>query len=380
MKQITTDQLLRLLADHEPPCISLYQPTHRRHPENQQDRIRYGNLLKEMEGSLRAKYSTRDVQSLLDNFRALVSDDAFWNHRTDGLAILATADMFELFEMQRPFPELVVVANSFHIKPLLRVLQTADRFQMLCLNRHEAKLYEGNCDALDPVELKEVPSTITEALGDELTEPHLTVASYGTGTGQAMFHGHGSKADEIDNDRDRFFRVIDRAILKHHSRPSGLPLILGALPEYHTPFRKVSQNPFLIQDALQKNPESLSLDELRSEAWRMLEPLYLERLAGLIDLFESARSRRSGSDDLSDVARAAVAGRVATLLIEGERKIPGHIDAATGAIQAGDLSCPKTDDMLDDLAEIVLRKQGEVTVVPARRMPCESGLAAVYRY
>jgi hypothetical protein len=26
-----------LLADHEPPCLSLYQPTHRSHPEKQQD-------------------------------------------------------------------------------------------------------------------------------------------------------------------------------------------------------------------------------------------------------------------------------------------------------------------------------------------------------
>lgn len=380
MRQITTGQLLRLLADHEPPCISLYQPTHRRHPENQQDRIRYRNLLKEMEGSLRAKYSTYEVQSLLGKFRALASDDVFWNHRTDGLAILASAATFELFEVQRPFPELVVVANSFHIKPLLRICQSADRFQVLCLNRHGAKLYEGNRYALDPVELKDVPATITEALGDELTEPHLTVASYGAGTDQAMFHGHGSKADEVDNDRDRFFRVIDRAIFKHHSSPSGLPLILAALPEYHAPFRKLSQNPFLIKDGIQKNPESLSGDELRSEAWRVLEPLYLERLAGLIDSFQSARSRHAGSDDLSDVARAAVAGRVATLLIEAERKIPGHIDSATGAIEPGDLSHPEIDDMLDDLAEIVLRMQGEVIVVPANRMPSQSGLAAIYRY
>lgn len=55
MRQITTDHLTGLLADHEPPCISLYQPTHRNHPENQQDPIRFRNLLAEMENSLRQK-------------------------------------------------------------------------------------------------------------------------------------------------------------------------------------------------------------------------------------------------------------------------------------------------------------------------------------
>jgi len=380
MRQMTVDQLPRLLADHEPPCVSLYQPTHRRHPENQQDRIRYGNILKEMEKSLQAKYRSREVSSLLENFKALAYDELFWDHRTDGLAILASADCFELFELQRPVAQLVVVANSFHVKPLLRAVEAADRFQVLCLNRQEVRLYEGNRDALDPVDLKDVPATITEALGEELTEPHLTVASYGSGAGQAMVHGHGSTADEVDGDRDRFFRVGDRAILKHHSRPSGLPLVLGALAEYHTAFRRVSKNPFLVADGIRKNPDSLSVDELRREAWRVLEPTYAQRLEGLIERFQAACARQSGSDDLCDVARAAVAGRIATLLVEDERRIPGHVDPATGAIRLGDLAHPEVDDVLDDLAEMVLRMKGEVTVVPADKMPSESGLAAIYRY
>ncbi|NLX54558.1 MAG: hypothetical protein GXY58_05550 [Planctomycetaceae bacterium] len=380
MKQVSVDQLLRVLADHEPPCISLYQPTHRRHPENQQDRIRYGNLLKKLERSLREKYATRDVRTRLEDFQELLHNDLFWSRRVDGLAVLAAADLFEIFEVQRDLPERIVVANSFHIKPLLRILQSADRFHLLCLNRHEAKLYEGNRDALDPVELNDVPATIQEALGDEPTESHPTVASYNAGTDHAARHGHGAKSDEVNKDRERFFRVVDRAILKHHSRPAQLPLLLAALPEYHTPFRNISENPFLMPGGIQKNPESLSIDELRREAWQVVEPLYLERLAGLVSAFQSARARHAGSDDLSDVVRAAVAGRVATLLIAAEQVIPGHIDAATGAIQAADPDDPEADDMLDDLAEIVLRNKGEVVVVPDARMPSTSGLAATYRF
>jgi hypothetical protein len=43
-----------------------------------------------------------------------------------------------------------------------------------------------------------------------------------------MHHGHGGKKDEADIDAERFFRAIDRAVLEHHSRPSGLPLMLAA--------------------------------------------------------------------------------------------------------------------------------------------------------
>jgi len=41
---------------------------------------------------------------------------------------------------------------------------------------------------------------------------------------------------------------------------------------------------------------------------------------------------------------------------------------------------PGVDDVLDDLAEAVLRTKGDVVVVPADRMPTRTGLAGVLRY
>ena len=313
---------------------------------------------------------------------------AFWNHRTEGLAILGSSDTFQVFELQRTIPELVVVADSFHIKPLLRIVQSAERYQILALNRHEAKLYEGNRDALDGVELAEgVPGTIEEALGDELTEPHLTVASYGGKGGRAgrhgapsIHHGHGQKKDEVEIDNDRFFRAIDRAILEHHSRPSGLPLMLAALPEHHALFRKVSHNPFLMDVAIGLDSGLISADHLRSEAWQAMEPKFQEKVAKLVDKFEEARSRHLGSADLTDIAQALVAGRVGILLVEADRQIPGKLDPALGRIELADFADPEIDDLLDDMAEITLKMGGEVVVIPAEHMPTTSGAAATYRF
>ena len=192
MHQITAHDLTTFLTSHDSPCISLYMPTHRFHPDNQQDPVRYRNLLQDMEKSLAQKYPTREVRTLLEKFQAISRDESFWNHRTEGLAILSSPDSFQLFELQRPVETLLVVADSFHTKPLQRALQAADRYQILSLNRHEAKLYEGNRDALDQVKFAEaVPSTLEDALGHELTEPHLTVASYGMGS-RWQWLGHAS--------------------------------------------------------------------------------------------------------------------------------------------------------------------------------------------
>jgi hypothetical protein len=391
MDILDKNAITELLNDYEPPCLSLYQTTHRRHPENQQDPIRFGNLVKKLEASLLQKYPADEIQPLLEPFLTLADDRDFWNHTLDGLAILAAGDLFRVYKLQRPVGELAIVADTLHTKPLLRVFQSADRYQILGLSRQEIKLFEGNRSALDEIELAPgVPRTITEALGDELSDPHLTVASYGGVTGThhggaggmhpGMHHGHGGKAAEVDGDAERFFRAVDRGVLKSHSQPSALPLLLAALPQHHHLFHEVSRNPFLLKESVDINPDALPLEELRQRAWQVIEPHYLARQAALVEQFDNAMSQNLGHDQLRQVAKAAVAGRVATLLLEDGREIPGQINADSGSVRLGDLERPEIDDALDDLAALTLKMGGEVVVMPPEQMPTQTGLAAIYRY
>lgn len=383
MELINNDYPAWLFGACEPPCLSLYQPTHRRHPENQQDPIRFRNLVKELEEMLRQKYPTHDVQPLLAPFHALIDDRDFWNHTLDGLAVLGARGKSRVYRLNRPVAELVVVADSFHIKPLIRILQSSDRYQVLGLSRQRIRLFEGNRDALDEVELaRGVPRTMTEALGAELTESHQTVASYGGvgGSHTPMHHGHGGKTSEVEIDDERFFRAVDRGILEHHSRPSALPLILATLPEHRQMFHQVSHNPFLMNEGIDINPDDLPLDELRQRAWQAFEPHYLARLNALVDEFGRASAKDLGQEELAQVARAVVAGRVATLLIEADRRIPGRFDVATGDIELDDLANSEVDDVLDDLGALAMKMGGQVVIIPTEQMPTETGIAAIYRY
>jgi len=319
MPSITRDTLRSLLAPHAPPCVSLYQPTHRSHPDNLQDPIRYRNLLRTIEASLREKHDERDVRALLERFRSLGDDSRFWSHTLDGIAILASPDTFRIAQLQRPVRELAVVADSFHLKPLLRHVQSADRFQVLALTRHTARLHEGNRYALDPLEVDGFPATMTAALGDQRTEPHQTVVSFGGGaSGSAAYHGQGSRKDERDRDVERYFRIVH--------------------------------------------------DD------------YLERLARLSEKFTAAEAAGRGTAVPADAAKAAVEGRVATLLLDADAVLPGRIDPVHGTILRSDLANPEIDDLLDDLGEAVLRAGGDVVVVPKERMPSTSGLAATFRF
>jgi hypothetical protein len=380
---LTLQALAELKTLVSPPCLSLYQPTHRSHPDNQQDLLRYRQGVEALTESLRQRNSAEESQALIEPFQALAADADFWKHTLDGLAVLGGAGLFRVFVLPRTVAGLAVVADSFHTKPLRRFLQSAGRYQVLGLSRNGIRLFEGDRDAIAEMELApDVPRTIDEALGEELSEPHHSVSSHG-GIGNAsspMHHGQGGKKDEVDKDTERFFRAVDRAVEEHCSKPSGLPLILAALPEHHHLFRKVSHNARLLDTGIDVSPDALNPEQLRERAWQAVEPQYLAEQARWAGEFGAASARGLGSDSLVDVARAAVEGRVGTLLIEAERQIGGRLDSTSGSIIAADLENPRIDDLLDDLGELVEQMGGQVHVLPADRMPSSSGLAATYRH
>lgn len=384
MELLSKELMQELLAAEKAPCLSIYLPTHRKHPENLQDSIRFKNLLKQLEVSLLLKYSNGEVKKHIEPFEALADDNNTWNHTFDGLAVFSSAGLFKVVGVHKTFDELAMVADSFHTKPLMQYLQSADRYHVLGLSFHYIRLFEGNRHSLAEIELlPDIPRTITDALGDDLTDKHSTVSSYG-GTGgesTSMHHGHGGRNEEMEKDAERFFRVVANNIYERYSKPAGLPLILAALPEHHSLFERVSKNPLLLSKSIAVNPTSVSTDKLVKLAWEIMEPEYNMKLNNFVSRLEQARVNGKGSDDYKEVAVAAVEGRVDTLIVEADRIIPVRItNLVTGNTQKKDLINPKVDDLLDDMGALVMKMGGQVMVLPQGKMPSETGLAAIYRY
>ncbi|ANF26496.1 hypothetical protein [Stutzerimonas stutzeri] len=381
------ETMSQLLAKREAPCLSLYQPTHRSFPERQQDPIRFKHLVRELEDSLKQQGRGDQAKALLKPFHNLIDDLDFWNSNRDGLAVFAATDYFEVFRLQRSVPELAVANDRMHLKPLLRIAQSADRYQILAITLDSVRLFEGNRDGVDEVRLGEnVPKTVEEALGRELTEKGQTGFPQGysraseRGDPMQVESGGAGRQDEIDRDRERFFREVDRAILEHHSRKSRLPLILAALPEHQFHFRKLSHNEFLLPEGIENDASLLNHDELRQKSWMVMQPRYIKRLEGFINQYGESRGQGLATDQLEQIGQATLEGRVATLLVEAERRIPGVVDKEQGKAVAVEDDSATTPDLLDELTIWTLEQGGEVISVPTERMPTESGAAAIYRY
>jgi len=283
-----------------------------------------------------------------------------------------------------PVQSLAIVADSAHTKPLLKYLQSSDRYHVLVLSTNTAQLFEGNRYQLDEINLsrEDIPESMIDALDHELRDLHATLAAYRTATGEKWnaAQNHGLKKTDIDNDIEQFFRAVDRGVMARYSISTRLPLILASLPEHQHLFRRLSRNSRLLEEGIKINAVPLSTEALRDAAWQVFEPYYNKRINDIISEYRQATPKRLGADQLDEIVKDAFDGKVATLLLEENRLVRGRIIDRNNVRYAADDTDNSVDDMLDDLAELVLQRGGEVWVIPTGKMPSETGAASINRF
>lgn len=403
VSNLSPDTVRAVLAEHPAPCLSLGMPTHRKFPDNRVDRPAYRHLVEALEAALLLTTSRAETARLLAPLRMVADAARFWEHTRDGLVVLAANGTARVFVLPVPVKPLALVASRFHALPLIRLVAASDRSNVLILSSREAHAYEGClvdgvAATLDPVPLHGPDETSGLDRGDvidaETHQPHRVyrgMGPAGLASGSVVHGGAGSKQDDVDADTEIFFRHVDDVVHERVSRRSGLPLVLVALPRLAAVFRRVSKNRHLLEEFVPHDAHLVPPDELPALVKPVFEQARERRVEHALRQFSAARDRGLAAGDLSDIARAAVAGNVSLLLVEKDRFEPGRFDRATGAIEpdgavpadlsrSGDEPALRTEDMLGGLAETVLRHGGDILAIDRIRMPTESGAAALFRY
>jgi hypothetical protein len=412
LERLSLDAVRSLVGPQESPCLSLCMPTHRRVPGNTVDRLVFSHLLETLEHSLARERRRDDVERLIAPMRRLHDDVHFWEHAQDGLVVLASAGHARVFVLQRPVPALALVGSRFHVMPLLRLAAGLEHFDLLVLTSRLARVFTGTVwhdpaadtiDRLDPLPIETGvagPPVAELRRGDvvdeEVLQPHRVkhgMGPAGMAAVAAVHGGMGSKREDVDADTEIFLRYVDEVVHEQVSRRSALPLVLVAATRVATEFRRLSRNQLLLADRIDVDPHLMSADDLAAAVRPVFAAAQSRRIAGEREAFAQARDHGLGCADLSDVARAAASGRVATLLVETGRFETGRFDRVTGGIEpdgapvaAGDTSrtgavaAAGGEDLFGAVAESVLLHGGTILALARIAMPTESGVAAILRY
>jgi hypothetical protein len=380
---LSREDLRTLVEMRQKPCVSVFLPTHRAGTQSQEDRIRLKNLLTEAEERIVAlDVRATEARQMLQPAWELLDAALFWQEQSDGLAIFLSPGFFRVYRLPLAFAELLVVSDRFHVKRLLQMFHGDGHFYVLALSLNEVRLLVGSRYSVSPVELQNVPSSMSDALKYDDQEKQLqfhTQTQSRQGGRGALFHGHGEGADGQKSDILRYFHQVDRG-LRELLADETAPLVLAGV-EYLLPiYREANAYPGLMAETVNGNPETLDAETLQQQAWDIVAPHFRQaQQAAVARYLEFSKGDRA-SDDICVILPAAHYGRVDTLLVALGVHHWGRFDADAGQAELHTERQPGDEDLLDHAAVETLLRQGQVFALPQDEMPDGATVAAIFRY
>jgi len=386
------DDLTRLWERSDGPCLSIYLPMETRGKETRQNPIRFKNALKEAEAQLEAQsLRPNERETFIAPLRDLQEDRPFWQHQAHGLAVFRTRDDFRTYRTNLSLPELTVVSDRFHLKPLLGLFAAEARFYVLTLSLGGVTLYEGTVRGLHEIDLPDTPRSMEEALRYDVPEKSLQYHSKTPppqqqpqqgGQRPAIFHGHGAAADDLERKKDalRFFQEVDRGANRALAGQEA-PLLLAGLDHEVSLYREANSYPHLLAEAIPAHVADVSQEELCERAWDHVRPVFERDREERIERLRALEETDQVSTETRTIVQAATVGRIDTLFVPVGVQRWGIFDPNRLEVEEHpDARVPGDVDLLDTAAVWALRNGGTVYVEDPAGTDLKTLPAAIFRY
>lgn len=353
--------------------VSILLPTHVKGPEVAQDRIRLKNALTEVDDLLsEGGWRRSEREHSLATARGLLTDDDFWAHQGQGLALyIDDAGAVSPVAMSDEPAPLTCVADTYHVRHLLPELMRS-RLDALLLTKGSVALYTVDPHAAVPVDA-DLPASMDDVNWFLDREAQLQNRSDRAGSA-GNHHGH-DPSDRRDEDLQRFLRAVSHALPE--AGDVDTIVVLGDEPVIDS-FRRVCRRPVI----------GIGLDgtdraDSPSEVLRRVRPVIDDRFIETLGQNHAAAEEALGTADtvtlFPDALGDAISGRLARLFVaHGADPLWGQFDPTTNEATAGGERRPGTVDLLDRLAVAALDTGAEV--LPMSGSATRTGFVGVRRF
>lgn len=299
---------------------------------------------------LRPTLNPQEMGRLLEPIRGLLKDSRLLKGLNGNVGLFRTPNSFRLLRLPVEVEQVCVVATTFHVKPLLRWMQIDRDFLLLGLENGAASLYQGNQQTFQFVDAVLFPEALgtREQAKDYSSLKRERLKAYKL---EETLSWVNTWLVELTKEvKPRLFIAGERKLIDSFTRQLT-----------YENFHKGA----LAHSFRQETVVSLCSEiraTLRKEARRSLESSLVE--------FYHAEDLNLAKRNIFQIAKAAIQGRIRKLIIADRISIFGKLDPKTGSlsIHPADLD-HEDDDLLDDLAQTVLSKGGEVVVADRDEIP-----------
>ncbi len=299
---------------------------------------------------LNSAMTVEERKKFLEPLDSLLLDARIFKQMKGNIGLFRNKDSFRVLNVPVEVEYSCQVATSFHVKPLLRWLQTDREFLLLGLEEDSAHLYLGCQNSFKLV--------------DSILFPEFFKGKDALGGYLSLKEARRNKVKQEET-----YAWLNEWItqLTKNSKPK---LFVAGEKSKVEGFNRNLKYPQAVKTAVANSFGKHNLNELCASIRKLLKEESKRALDKALLEFRFAEDDNRTRNNIFQITKAVVQGRVRKLIVTDEMSIFGKIDTKSGglAIHPYDLD-HEDDDILDDLAQMVLSQGGEVVVAKRDEIP-----------
>lgn len=313
---IDARQLKDFLAyarEQEGPKLSLHLKTHKSHPENRADPINYKNAVKDLQRQLMdSKLPRRNWEAAINQMEELLIHQDFWEHTREGLVVLAAGDRKAVFSLEYSVNSMQRIGSHFHLLPLFHLDDVLGYVYLVDLSRDRFTMYLVNPLGISEVKTPEIKQSFPELFDDFDANANLRVGGFGGKDG--MHYGHRARPEELQKDREKYFRYLADSFDRLH-KATGMHFILAGTTDTLAHFRQIAGGDKYLDGTIAKPLEAMDEKAVLAEVTAIMRPLEERELGRMATEVTKASTANKAAFDLGDINKAAQEGRIETLFV-----------------------------------------------------------------
>lgn len=387
MDLLSRNDLQALITHQSDRCVSILMPMHRG-ADSRQDRIVLRNSIQKARDRLiELGTRTSEADEILAPASQLLNDADLWRSDGDLLAVYLAPGLSRIYRLPLDLPLQVSVDNHLVVRPLLPLFTGDGMYYVLAVSQNQVRLAQCTHRAVKEVSLAltEAPTSLADSLRFEergkVMQYHTQAPPSAPDRGAALYYGHWGFDTSIHKEEiAHFLQQVDRGV-RQVLQGQEAPLVVASVDFLFAMYRKVNTYPHLVDQAIEGNPDRMSLHDLREHGRELADPWMHREQEKAVAQFSRSLNAGFASDRVKDVVQAAFEGRVG-VLFTSDKPQWGTFNPQTLEVTVHESRLNGDNDLCDFATLQTLLHGGLVYASQnsPRLRPTHHPLAAIYRY
>jgi hypothetical protein len=343
------------------PSVSILLGLHTAAAESQQNNLILKNLIKEAEDRLLQEFPKRQVEKIIARLHAVQEQLNNKLHYQPGLAIFINEDDEFIINLPFAIKSRVIIDHTFATRDLIMGVNRSIKYYVMPLSAKEVRLFTAYRNILSEIKEGGFPFHLTLEVED---------------------NQRGVTLDK-ENQIKEFYNGVDKAFNQiYNQQPYGLVLVgAGKNLSY---YKEIADNKKVIVSTIEGNHDHTNLHELGQITWNSVKDVLSQQRNAILSELKAAVEAQKYVSGIEQVWRLAKEGRGRLLLAEEDYRVAGKI-VGTNENQTLEISNDPTgpgliNDLVDEVAEMVMLAGGEVVFVDNGKLAEHQGIALALRY